>query len=207
MALLERAYNFHWVVPGEMARMAQAHVGGLAGILTRNGLKALLNLRGHNPDYGWWRRDVAACERAGAKHFDLMLDSRRLPTKAMLTGLFDAFDTAPKSFVVKCAGGQDRTSLASALYILHRNGWVSFGDAELQFKRELYGHDPKQHQRWLKPFIAFAQEQARGVPVAQWVRDSYEPHILKEWLDARGMKDFYAHVFEKQGRNTRQWKW
>jgi len=50
---------------------------------------------------------------AGLGLLDVTLNSRRLPLREMLAGLFDAFDAAPRPFVVKCAGGQDRTDLVS----------------------------------------------------------------------------------------------
>ena len=204
---LDVSYNFHWVVPGEAARMAQAHFGGLRGVLERHGIRAMVNLRGPNPDIGWWRREKAACVAAGIQHFDVMLDSRKLPTRGMLVSLFDAFDAAPRPLVVKCAGGQDRTSFASALYILHRAGWQAYDAAEMQYARWPYLHLPKQHQRWLKPFITFAREEAKGAPVAQWARESYEPQRLAAWLDARGLADGYSQVFEKPTRSRWQWKW
>src|SRR5436190_8212218 len=190
-SVLDVLYNFHWVVPGEAARMAQAHFGGLDGVLKRHGLKSLINLRGNNPDIGWWRREREVCRRAGATHIDAMLDSRKLPTQAMLADLFDAFDAAPRPFVVKCSGGQDRTSLAAALYILHRAGWGAMDAAEMQFARWPYLHLPKTHQRWLKPFITFAQEDAGGMAVAKWARTHYDPARLAAWLDGHGMKAFY----------------
>lgn len=204
---LDVTYNFHWVVPGEAARMAQAHFGGLAGFLRRHGIKAMINLRGRNPDVGWWRRERIACGQAGAEHFDVTLDSRKLPTRAMLVSLFDAFGAAPRPFVVKCSGGQDRTSLASALYILHRAGWGAMDAAEMQFARWPYLHLPKTHQRWLRHFIVFAQEAAGGVTIGAWVREHYEPQLLAEWLNARGMGDTYAQVFETPTRSKWQWKW
>jgi hypothetical protein len=204
---LDRAYNFHWVVPGEAARMAQAHVGGLTGILRRHGIKAMINLRGPNPDIGWWKREKLATAAAGGQHFDVTLDSRKLPARAMLAALFDAFDAAPRPLVVKCSGGQDRTSLASALYILNRAGWGAMDAAAQQFARWPYLHLPKTHQRWLRHFIVFAQEDAGGMPIAQWARERYEPAKLAAWLDARGMNDFYAQVFETATRSKWQWKW
>ena len=42
-------------------------------------------------------------------HLDPTMDSRRLPLRTMFAALFDAFDAAPRPFLVKCAGGQDRT--------------------------------------------------------------------------------------------------
>jgi len=187
--------------------MAQAHFGRLQSVLKRHGLKALINLRGNNPDIGWWRREREACRRAGADHIDAMLDSRKLPTREMLAGLFVAFEMAEKPFVVKCSGGQDRTSLAAALYILHRDGWAATATAEKQFARWPYLHLPKTHQRWLKPFIRFAQEDSKGAPIAQWAREHYEPTRLATWLDAQGMNDFYKGVFETPTRSRWQWKW
>ncbi len=204
---LERLYNFHWVVPGEAARMAQAHFGGLGGVLRHQKIRSVINLRGPNPDIGWWRRERKLCERLGVVHLDAMLDSRNLPTRAMLAVLFDAFDAAPKPFVAKCSGGQDRTSLASALYILSRDGWSAMAEAERQFARWPYLHLPKEHQRWLKPFIRFAEEDADGLSIAQWARERYEPARLAQWLDERGMRGFYKALFEKPTRSPWQWKW
>ncbi|HZQ45791.1 MAG TPA: hypothetical protein VFC07_02165, partial [Verrucomicrobiae bacterium] len=85
-------YNFHWVVPGEAARAMQAWAGGLKTFLRRRGIKAIINLRGRNDDLSWWRRETAAAKSMGVAHLDAMLDSRKLPTKAMLVTLIESFD-------------------------------------------------------------------------------------------------------------------
>lgn len=206
-APIDVAYNFHWVLSGTLARMAQAHVGGLEGILRRHGIRSVINLRGSQPDYGWWQREKTACERAGARHFDVQLDSRKLPTKPMLVAVFDAFDAAPTPTVVKCAGGQDRTSFAAALYIINLKGWDALTEAEHQFSKWPYLHLPKTHQRWLRHFLAFAKEQSDGAPIGQWVRETYDPLALVEWLNNRGMRDFYMKIYEKRVGPGRQWKW
>src|SRR6185437_1960388 len=103
-------YNFHWVVPGEAARAAQDYAGFLGPFLAGQGIAAIVNLRGNHPEFRWWRRETAICRKWGVAHFDAMLDSRLLPTRAMLAGLFDAFEAAPRPFLIKCSGGQDRTS-------------------------------------------------------------------------------------------------
>src|SRR5581483_12345017 len=89
-------YNFHWVVPGEAARAAQAWAGRLAPFLKKRGIRAIINLRGRNDDLSWWQNETKAAAKAGALHFDAMLDSRRLPTRAMLVTVMDAFEAAPK---------------------------------------------------------------------------------------------------------------
>ena len=134
-----------------------------------------------------------------------MLDSRKLPTRDMLVQLIAAFDAAPRPFMLKCSGGQDRTSFAAALYIIHRDGWGAMAMARRQFDRFPYLHFPKTQQRWLKVFLDFAQADADGQPLARWIADSYTPEKLKAWLDANGFKDGYASIFSAPTRSPFQW--
>ncbi len=198
-------YNFHWIVPGEAARGAQAWGGFLGPFLGRHGIRALINLRGPNPNYGWWRSETRVSAARGVRHIDVMLDSRSLPTREMLVRLFDAFDAAPRPFLVKCSGGQDRTSLAAALYIIHRDGWSALPLARGQFARWPYLHFPKAQQRWLRHFPRFAAAEAGGRPLAQWVRESYTPQRLRDWLDAHGLAGTYKDIFVKP--NSSKWQW
>lgn len=179
---LDILYNFHWVVPGEAARSAQAYLGMLAPFLQSNAIKAVVNLRGRHPKFGWWKTETETCARLGIAHFDAMLDSRRLPLREMLVALLDAFDAAPKPLLIKCSGGQDRTSLASALYIVHRDGWDATERALGQFTALPYLHFPKEDQRWLKAVLPYAREQAKGMTLATWVRRDYDPRALAAQL-------------------------
>jgi hypothetical protein len=198
-------YNFHWVVPGECARAAQAWAGGVGPFLEKRGIKALINLRGRNDDLSWWKNETAAAEARGIAHFDAMLDSRKLPTRAMLVDLIAAFDQAPRPFLLKCSGGQDRTSFAAALYLIHRNGWSAYDAAAAQYARFPYLHFPKQEQRWLRPFLDFAREQAQGAPLAIWIGNSYTPETLEAWLAERGLADSHGGIFVGPTRSPHQW--
>lgn len=198
-------YNFHWVIPGEAARAMQAWAGGLGHFLKRRGIRAIINLRGRNDDLGWWKTETAIAQSAGIAHLDAMLDSRKLPTRDMLAHLIAAFDAAPRPFMLKCSGGQDRTSFAAALYIIHRDGWGAMDAARQQFARFPYLHFPKPQQRWLKVFLDFAQADADGQPLARWIADGYSPEKLKAWLDANGLQGGYAAIFSAPTRSPFQW--
>ena len=198
-------YNFHWVVPGEAARAMQAWAGDWRPFLETRGIKALVNLRGRNDDLGWWKNETAATAAAGIAHLDAMLDSRKIPTREMLARLIDCFDTAPRPFLVKCSGGQDRASFAAALYILHRDGWGAMARAKHQFQRFPYLHFPKTQQRWLKAFMDFAAEDAGGLPLAEWIRNRYTPQAAKAWMDTHGLADGYAAIFTVPTRSPHQW--
>jgi protein tyrosine/serine phosphatase len=198
-------YNFHWVVPGEAARAMQAWAGQLKPFLKKRGIRAIINLRGRNDDLGWWKTETRQVRELGIAHLDAMLDSRKLPTREMLATLIESFDQAPKPFLLKCSGDQDRTSFAAALYLIHRDGWGAMAAADAQFARFPYLHFPKTHQRWLKLFPEFAREQCNGAPLAQWIAQGYTPEKLKAWLDARGMAGSYAAIFTRPTRSPRQW--
>ena len=198
-------YNFHWVVPGEAARAMQAWAGGLKTFLRRRGIKSIINLRGRNDDLSWWKKETAAAQSIGVAHLDAMLDSRKLPTKAMLERLIEGFDSAPRPFLLKCSGGQDRTSFAAALYLIHRDGWDAMQTAQAQFARLPYLHFPKVQQRWLKLFLDFARADSGAAPLGQWIRDSYTPGKLKAWLDGNGYAGSYAAIFTAPTRSPYQW--
>lgn len=198
-------YNFHWVVPGDAARAMQAWAGGLGRFLERRGIRAVINLRGRNDDLNWWKNETAIAAAHGIAHLDAMLDSRKIPTRDMLARLIETFDAAPRPFMVKCSGGQDRASFASALYLIHRGGWAAMDAALAQFARFPYLHFPKAQQRWLKPFLEFARQDSKGAPLAQWIAQDYTPEKAKAWFDANGLADSYASIFTTPTRSPRQW--
>jgi protein tyrosine phosphatase (PTP) superfamily phosphohydrolase (DUF442 family) len=198
-AALDRLYHLHWVTP-ELARSAQPYLGFYASFLRPHGFKSLINLRGENPDWGWWRAEKRVAKELGIAHFDVKLSSRNIPSRSGLSALFDAFEAAHAPILVKCSGGQDRTSLAAALYLLWREGPASAPRAEGQFAFWPYLHRPKAYQLWLRQFPAYALGEAKGLSLAQWVRTRYEPQAFASWLAAKGLpKSFRAFQAEAVG--------
>jgi hypothetical protein len=187
-------YNFHWIVPGQAARSAQAYAGFLAPFLRRRGILAIINLRGHNPNTSWWRYEKRVCDRLGIEHRDLRVNSRTLPSRELLIEFLDTFDASKKPFLIKCSGGQDRTSLASALFVVHRDGWKAMPEALDQFAGWPYLHWPKPQQRWLKLFLPFAVEQAQGLSLRQWIHDHYTPEGFMASLDAKGLNNSFRNL-------------
>lgn len=193
--VLDILYNFHWVVSGGAARSAQPYLGAFDRFLETNGIRAVVNLRGRHPGWGWWLHEERVCRRAGIVHFDAPLNSRLLPTRAMLVALMDAYDAAPQPILIKCSGGQDRTSFASALFIVHRGGWGAVEQAKAQFARYPYLHFPKRQQLWLRRFLDHAREEAAGAPLSDWIRSGYDPQRLADWLRRHGEGDTFKGLY------------
>jgi protein tyrosine/serine phosphatase len=188
--ILDRLYHFHWVTP-DLARSAQPWLGFTETFLKPHRLKSVINLRGENRDFRWWRKEKAAAAALGIVHFDVKLSSRNIPARSGLAALFDAFDAARPPVLMKCSGGQDRTALAIALYLLRQQGAAARGLAEAQFALWPYLHRPKSYQRWLKVFPAYALEKAGSEDLAAWARTRYDPKDFAAWLEAHGLAESY----------------
>jgi len=200
--IVDVLYNFHWIVPGEAARSAQAYAGFLRAFLRRHGIRTIVNLRGSNPRFWWWRYEKRVTERSGVSHLDIKMNSRNLPSRALLLALLDAFDVAERPLLLKCSGGQDRTSLGAGLYLIHRQGWPAMAVAMAHFSGWPYLHWPKQQQRWIKHFLIFAHEEAGGSPLRAWIAEGYRPELFKQWLVSRDLEDAFRHTDLHPARTT-----
>ncbi len=196
---LDRLYHLHWVMP-ELARSAQPYMGFYRAFLRPHGFKSIINLRGPNPDFGWWHQEKRAAESLGIAHFDVKLSSKYLPARSGMAELFNAFDRAGTPLLLKCSGGQDRTSLAAALYLLHRQGPGALAEAMGQFAFWPYLHRPKPHQLWLREFPGYALREAGGLTLGDWARTRYDPQGFARFLDDKGMgTSFRAFQAEAPG--------
>lgn len=192
-SLLNRLYHFHWVSP-EAARSAQPYLGRYAAFLKSNGIRTVVNLRGENAGFRWWRREKSVASALGVAHFDVKLSSRNLPSQANLATLFDAFEKGETPMLFKCSGGQDRSALASALFLLHRKGARALAEAEAQFSFWPYLHRPKRHQQWLREFPAYAASRAGDKSLAAWTRENYRPEDFAAYLAERGLPRAYRTI-------------
>ncbi len=184
--ILDRLYHLHWVTP-DLARSAQPYLGFYGAFLRPHGFKSLINLRGENAGSRWWRTEKRTADRLGIAHFDVKLSSRNLPSRSSMSALLEAFAAAQCPLLVKCSGGQDRTSLAAAMFLLMRGGPGALAAAEQQFALWPYLHRPKRYQRWLRHFPAYAVEQAGGLPLRVWAQSRYTPEDFAGWLEKRGL--------------------
>lgn len=191
--LLNRLYHLHRVSP-EAARSAQPYLGFYAHFLKSNGFRTVVNLRGENEGFRWWRREKRITAALGIAHFDVKLSSRNIPSRASLAALFDAFEQGEVPMLFKCSGGQDRSALASALFLLHRKGARALAEAVKQFSFWPYLHRPKRHQRWLREFPAYAVACAKGTPLADWARKQYRPEDFAAYLEECGLSNAYRTI-------------
>ncbi|MFM9889444.1 MAG: tyrosine-protein phosphatase [Rickettsiales bacterium] len=114
---LQYSDNFHEVVPGELYRSAQPEGNAIAQYSQQYGIRTILNLRGENAKSPWYQNELAASEKAGIKHLNFRMSSKRELTEAQAAQLIAIMRDAPKPLWIHCRGGADRSGLAAALYL------------------------------------------------------------------------------------------
>lgn len=189
-----RASNLYWI-DRRLARSAQLYGAHVGLILEAHGFRSVLNLRGENPKAKWYRQEAAACAAAGIDYLDVPINSRRLPRRAELLALMEAFDSMQVPALVKCSGGADRTGLAAFLYLLDRDGPAAFPHAERQLRAWPYLHLPKLQQRWMRRFLDYWLDSGGPqMPIRRWLAEVYTSEGFAAWLDARGLRGTYRSL-------------
>lgn len=130
--------NVHTVVTDEVYRAGQPRPGLLDRMERQHGIRTVLNLRGANPGSPWYDNEVADSQRLGIQHINFRMSAKEELTPQEVRELIAIMRDAPKPLLIHCAGGSDRTGLASAFYVAA----VAMG-SEAQAERQLslrYGH-------------------------------------------------------------------
>lgn len=109
--------NYHVVIPGKLYRSGQLSYGSFATHAGDNHLRTIINLRGPNPDRGWYKRECKLSRRRRIWHRDLPIDSE-LPTEEELGQLVEVLKECPKPVLLHCESGIDRTGIAAAIGML-----------------------------------------------------------------------------------------
>jgi protein tyrosine/serine phosphatase len=160
--------NFRTVVEGEAYRSGTMGSGRLERVITRHGIRSVVNLRGEHLDRAWYRGEAATVERLGVELHNRPISSRELLSMERMDELVTLLRGVPKPVLVHCDGGADRTSLVAALYRYGVAGETA-GQAGEEFS-VWYGHLPQ-----LRPQVAamrasfreyvFRRDTAQGVNV------------------------------------------
>jgi hypothetical protein len=185
--------RFSWIVEHEAARCSQWYTSWQRHALVGREIRSIINLRGHNPKDLWWKRETRFAAMHNIEHHDTALSSRDLPPAERLIDLVNALENAARPFLLKCAGGQDRTGFAAALYLIICDGWQARDAALHQFDR-WPGPKAEQNQEWLQHFFRYAEMEARGEPIAVWIRERYQHLAFIEWLDRNDLRNTYRGV-------------
>jgi protein tyrosine/serine phosphatase len=139
-ALLRPTDNFRAVELGRAYRSAQLDAETLAFVIDLYGIRAVINLRGANPDEAWCQNEQAVLAEKGVELIDVRWSSSELPPREELLKFYDAVLTAEEPILMHCQAGADRTGAAAAIWRM-----VVLGEEREVAARQLrlvYGHIP-----------------------------------------------------------------
>jgi hypothetical protein len=161
--------------------------------IREHNIRTVLNLRGSNQRYEWYRDEVKATTGKEATQVDIAMSSCVWMSRVQLRSLVDALDRADYPILIHCAWGSERTGLVSAFAELLRPGGT-LEDARAQFSLgylfvrlndgKVMAEHLDQYENWLREgklahspttFRRWVAEGFRpGVPNReQWPRDPY----------------------------------
>ena len=171
--LIAPSENFGVIKAGKAYRSAQPG-SNLDQLLSRYKPLTILNLRGGTDADSWYRAEVEATRREAITFYDLPLSATRRPTRRELRVLIDTLRTCPLPILIHCKSGADRTGLASALFLMVREG-IPPENALAEFSIR-YGHIPLYGpERLHEPLDEYGA----------WLRTnnlSHSPSRLREWV-------------------------
>lgn len=172
--------NFHSIVPGRVYRSSQPSPADLERASREYGVRTVVNLRGSNAAFPWFREEARATHRLGMAQEDLCFSSYRLPAPHEVRHLLEVFDRAAPPLLIHCRRGADRTGLAAAVYVLAQTE-AGLAEAHRQLSWR-YGHLSMGHTRHLRTFLELYEEWLRSegrdhspVEFRRWVADGYCP--------------------------------
>ncbi|AHM05557.1 hypothetical protein roselon_03299 [Roseibacterium elongatum DSM 19469] len=151
------------------------------------GITHVLTLRG-GQSVAPYLFEAEACRDFGMVFLQIPLSAQRAPKRVRLLSLLDLFDEIESPLLIHCKSGADRTGLAAAMYLIHKQG-VPAQEA----KRELSLR--RLHAKWSKAgvldlFMAdLAAAEARGVPMRRWIETEYDQDDTNRRFRAMGLAE------------------
>ncbi len=186
--LLRKAWrNLDEIAPG-VWRSSQPDPAMLRR-MARDGLKAVLNLRGPTL-YGSYLLERETCREIGLELVDFPSTSRSLPSRESIQALDAIFARLPRPFLMHCKSGADRAGFAAALYLLLH------GEADPEaVRRQLswrYLHVRGGATGVLHALLAAyeADRAATGIGFRDWVATRYDPAVISAGYHGNGAAGF-----------------
>ena len=155
--------NLHEVVPGKCYRSAQPTASLLESAERTYHIRSIVNLRDENEDESWYQEEKESARRLGLSLINAGLSSKEQAPDEDFRKFVQAMKDAPEPILIHCANGNDRTGLASAVYLMMRTD-TPIREARRQLSLR-YGH------------IAWSKASCLGR-----VLDSYESWLLSAGL-------------------------
>src|SRR5215471_4878021 len=99
---LQLTGNIHEVEPGALYRSAQLGRAALSDVIQDYHIRAVINLRGINPEAPWYSGELAVSRSLGVVHYDFPMSANEMVEPAMMARLEALLRSAPKPVLIHC---------------------------------------------------------------------------------------------------------
>lgn len=118
-------------VDHEFYRSAQVDKKFLRELKRKINLGSVFILRGYNPDHGWYRKEISACDNLGIPYYVFGLSDDMPSAASTYINLLKRFEETKGTVkLAHCQSGSNRSAFVSALYVLYKG--LDLDDAEKQ---------------------------------------------------------------------------
>src|SRR5262245_3831863 len=186
--------NVHEVQPRRVYRAAQMSPERLDDFIRERGIRTVVNLRGHCPDFEWYRDECRVTHDANISQEDITLSAIRRPSTSEVRWLLEVIDHSEYPILLHCRQGVDRTGLAAVMVKLLEPG-VSLNAAERQLGIR-FGYVPYNGTENMRRFFALYRDWLARLECVhspqlfrQWAAREYCPGPCRgrlEWIEAPG---------------------
>lgn len=162
--------NFHPVDERTAYRCRVPTMGEIEEYARDPGIRTVVNVSGHRLT----SEEVAACRDLGVDVVRVKLSATRLPSVERALDLCRALRTSRRPVLIYCPTGADRTSLASAVFLMLVRG-VPAADARRRELTPLYGHLWGAWWDSADQFMRQFECTGGSLDVETWIRRRYLP--------------------------------
>lgn len=110
--------NWHAVLRDRVFRSGQLSAAALEDRILDHGLRSIINLRGDNPQFEWYREERSTAHSLGVEHHDFRVDSGFPPDSDRLRRLITLLESCPPPILIHCESGIDRSGQVAAISVL-----------------------------------------------------------------------------------------
>ena len=175
---LRGLYRNFAAIHGPLYRSNQPSPRQLGRYKSAYDLKTVINLRGANPQLGWYKLEAQACKALGLSLINTQVHSRGLPTRQRIHELKRIIETVELPALTHCKSGADRAGIFCVLYRHFRlNEPIETAKEELHWK---YGHFKRAKTGLLDYFFdCYLINRSPGQSFIEWIDTDYDREAIE----------------------------
>jgi glycosyltransferase involved in cell wall biosynthesis len=189
---LRSLYDNGGVIGNFMYRVNQPSPAKLKKYEQTYGIRTVVNLRGSNPQLGWYQLESEACKKLNIKLVNIQVYSRGLPTRERIHELKRLIECMELPVLAHCKSGADRAGIFSVLYRHFRLGEpIETAKSELSWR---FGHFRGAQTGILDYFFdQYIIQRRSNQSFIDWVSSDYLREKLEREFCPHGLTTFIVN--------------